>query len=194
MKTFQLTVLVLAAAGTAAYAQQWEVGGIGGAGFLNHVSVSNSLASATAGFATGAAGGVYVGQALNAHWAGELHYDFFQSNQKLTASGQSAEFNGMAHTVHYDVVFHTNRKNAPVQYFALLGGGVKVYQGTGTEAAYQPLYQVGWFTKTNAVKPVGVRPLPLPCRRTRTARVVTCSPKSTWRTVPVASMRYSAGQ
>jgi hypothetical protein len=60
------------------------------------------------------------------------------------------------------VVYHTNKKGARTQYFAALGGGLKVFRGTGTEAAYQPLSQFGYFTKTQALKPmvdvgVGVR-------------------------------------
>jgi hypothetical protein len=38
--------------------------------------------------------------------------------------------------------------------FAAIGGGLKVFRGTGKEAAYQPLSQFGYFTKTQALKPM----------------------------------------
>jgi hypothetical protein len=56
--------------------------------------------------------------------------------------------------VHYDVTYHTTR-NSKVQLFAAVGGGLKVFRGTGTEASYQPLSQFGYFTKTQALKPMG---------------------------------------
>jgi len=61
----------------------------------------------------------------------------------------------MAHVLHYDIVWHTNRKESRSQYFAAVGGGVKIFRGTGTEASYQPLSQFGYFTKTQAIKPMG---------------------------------------
>ena len=56
--------------------------------------------------------------------------------------------------VHYDVLYHTNRKGSRTQYFAAVGGGMKIFRGTGQEAAYQPLSQFGYFTKTQALKPM----------------------------------------
>jgi hypothetical protein len=53
------------------------------------------------------------------------------------------------------VIFKTNRNQGKVQLFAAVGGGMKVFRGTGTEAAYQPLSQYGYFTKTQTVKPMG---------------------------------------
>jgi hypothetical protein len=32
---------------------------------------------------------------------------------------------------------------------------MKLFRGTGAEAAYQPLSQFGYFTKTQAIKPMG---------------------------------------
>ena len=48
-------ILLLAALGGCAFAQQWELGGIGGVGFLDTVHVSSPAGGATAGFAPGAA-------------------------------------------------------------------------------------------------------------------------------------------
>jgi len=185
MKTIQLSVLLLAAAGSTCFAQQWEFGGGAGAGFLPGVPVTGSVGTATAGFQSGISAGAFVGQNLYNHLSGELHYGFQQSNLRLQSNGTEATFSGMTHVVHYDLVYHTNRKGSRSQYFASAGAGLKIFRGTGTEEAYQPLSQFGYFTKTQALKPmatvaVGVR---TPCRRgfsfaPKSATTSPCSPKS----------------
>jgi len=162
MRTIQLSVLLLAAAGTTCFAQQWEFGGGAGAGFLPGVPVSGAVGTATAGFQSGISVGAFVGQNLYNHFTGELHYAFMQSNLRLQSGGTEATFSGMAHVFHYDIVWHTNRKESRSQYYAAAGAGMKLFRGTGAEAAYQPLSQFGYFTKTQAIKPmatvaIGVR-------------------------------------
>lgn len=152
MKTIGLSILFLAS--SAAFAQQWEFGGMGGGGFLSHVPVTSPYGSATAGFQPGAAFGAFFGQNLYSHLTGEIRYEYMQNNLQLSSGGQSATFSGAAHAVHYDLLYHTNRKDSKAQVFAALGGGMKIFEGTGTEAAYQPLSQYGYFTKTRAIKPM----------------------------------------
>jgi len=153
MRNFVLAVLVTAAA-TCGYAQQWEFGGIGGGAFLNSANVSGSAGSATAGFQQGGAFGAFLGQNMSSRFAGEIRYEFMQSNLELKSGGSSATFSGVAHAVHYDFLYHTNRRNSPVQFFVAVGGGMKIFDGTGKEAAYQPLSQFGYFTKTQTLKPM----------------------------------------
>ena len=154
MKTLLRSILVLAAAAAASFAQQWEFGGSGGGGFLNSVPVSGGIGSATAGFQTGAAFGGYIGYSQNKHIGGELRYAYLQSNLKLTSGGSQATFSGMSHVVHYDLILKTTRNSGRVQLFAAVGGGMKAFRGTGREAAYQPLSQFGYFTKTQTMKPM----------------------------------------
>ena len=155
MRTLGLSILLLAAAAATCGAQQWEVGGLGGGGgFLSSVAVAGPIGSATAGIQTGAAFGAFLGHNTNSHIGGELRYAYLQSNLQLSSSGSSVSFTGMAHVVHYDLILRTTRKNSPVQLFAAIGGGLKVFRGTGKEAAYQPLSQFGYFTKTQALKPM----------------------------------------
>jgi hypothetical protein len=156
MKTLIRSTLLLAAVSAVSMAQQWEFGGTVGAGLLNTVGVSgSSLGSGTAGFETGALAGVYVGGFTQyEHLGGELHYAYMQSNLMVKAGGASTSFSGAAHVVHYDVIFKTSRNHGKVQLFAAVGGGIKNFRGTGTEAAYQPLYQVGFLTHTSSVKPM----------------------------------------
>jgi hypothetical protein len=154
MRTLALSILVLAAAAATGRAQQWEVGGIGGGGFLSNVGVAGPVGSATAGFQTGATFGAFLGHNTYSHIGGELRYAYLQNNLQLSSGGSTVSFAGMAHVVHYDLILRTSRRNSPVQFFAAIGGGMKLYQGTGAEAAYQPLSQFGYFTKTQALKPM----------------------------------------
>jgi hypothetical protein len=153
MRSLVFSVVILAAA-TTAFAQQWEFGAEGGGSLLSDVSVSGPAGKATAGFAPGAAFGVFFGENLYPHLTGEIRYEYLQSDLRLSSNGQSAQFTGVAHAVHFDMLYHTNRKESRTQFFVALGGGMKLFRGTGAPEAYQPLSQIGYFTKTQAIKPM----------------------------------------
>jgi hypothetical protein len=142
--------------GSATAIAQPEFGVAGGAGLLNSVSASGTAGSATAGFAPGVALGFFFGEPFyhRKDFSGEVRYEFMQSDLRLSSAGQSAQFSGVSHAIHYDFLYRTNRKDSPVQFFGALGGGVKIFSGTGAEAAYQPLSQFGYFTKTSTLKPM----------------------------------------
>jgi hypothetical protein len=144
----------LAAAAWCCFGQQWEFGGVGGGGFLNNVNVSSPAGLATAGFETGAAVGGFVGENLFPHWSGELRYEYLQSDLHIQSAGTNATFTGNAQVLHYDMLWHTNRKGSRVQAFVALGGGMKIFRGTGEEEAYQANYQFGYMTKTQQLKPM----------------------------------------
>jgi hypothetical protein len=154
MRTLGLSILLLAAAVVACRAQQWEVGGIGGGGFLSNVAVGGPVGSATAGFQTGAAVGAFVGNNPYGHIGGELRYEYMQSNLQISSGGSSVSFAGQAHVLHYDLILRTAPHSSRVQFFAAIGGGMKLFRGTGAEEAYQPLSQFGYLTKTQALKPM----------------------------------------
>ena len=155
MKALLRSILVLTAAAAASFAQGWEVGGTGGGGFLNSVPVSGGPGSATAGFQTGAAFGGYVGYSQYKHIGGELRYAYLQSNLRLESGGTVSTFSGMSHVIHYDLILKTARNSGKTQLFAAVGGGMKVFRGTGTEAPFIPLtLQYGYFTKTQELKPM----------------------------------------
>jgi hypothetical protein len=153
MRSLVLTVVILAAA-SAAFAQQWEFGAVGGGSLLSDVPASGPAGKATVGFAPGAAFGAFFGENLYTHFTGEIRYDYLQSDLRISSGGQTAQFNGAAQAVQFDMVYHTTRKESRTQFFASLGGGMKVFRGTGAPEAYQPLSQIGYFTKTQALKPM----------------------------------------
>ncbi|HUB35004.1 MAG TPA: hypothetical protein VMA31_18340 [Bryobacteraceae bacterium] len=152
MKTFGISLLILA--GTC-FGQQWEFGGSAGASFLPTLPVSSPAGSASAGFQAGLAAGAFAGQRYNAHISGEVRYTFMQSNLQLTSGGTTASFSGQAHAVYYDVLWHTRATGeSRKRYFVAVGGGMKLFRGTGAEQAYQPLSQFAYFTKTQKVEPM----------------------------------------
>jgi hypothetical protein len=152
MKSICATLLLFAGA---AFAQQWEFGGSAGASFLPMLPVTAPAGSASAGFSPGVAGGVFVGQQLNPRISGEVHYTFLQSNLKLSSGSTNATFSGNSHAIYYDVLFHGRRHSeSRAQWFAAVGGGMKLFRGTGAEQAFQPLSQYAYFTKTSKVEPM----------------------------------------
>jgi hypothetical protein len=154
MKTLRNSLLFLTAA-TGAFAQQWEIGGNVGGSFLPGVTVSGPMGSATTGFQTGLAAGAWIGQTISRHIGGEIRYSFMQSNLKLASGGTSTSFAGQSHAIHYDVLIHTGgKRESRAQVFGAIGGGMKIFRGTGKEAAFQPLSQFAYLTKTQQVKPM----------------------------------------
>jgi hypothetical protein len=152
MRSIAIVVCMMAASG-AALAQQWEVGGLAGGGFVPGVTLTAGAGKATTGFQSGGAFGAFVGQNLYPRIAGEIHYAYMQSNLKLESGSTKVTFSGHAHVIHYDLIFHTSRKGR-AQFFAAAGGGLKVFRGTGREAAYQPLSQFAYLTRTQQLKPM----------------------------------------
>jgi hypothetical protein len=148
-----IVVLWLMAAAVAA-AQEWELGVSGGFGFLRNPAVTTAAGSGTAGFKDGLAFGAVAGNDMYDHLSGEMRYQYRFSNLKVTGGGQQAGFNGETHVIHYDLLFHTAPREARVRPFLAGGGGIKVYRGTGTEAAYQPASKFALLTKTQELRPL----------------------------------------
>ena len=132
----------------------WEVGGAGGGGVYRNASVTGTAGSADVGFASQWAGGVVIGEDLYRRLSGEFRYTFRDGDLKLKTGGQEATMEGRAHALHYDLVLHAAPKEAKVRPFGAIGGGIKVYQGTGKEAAFQPLSGFALLTKTDQVEPL----------------------------------------
>ena len=154
MQTFR-TIFVLGAAAAGCFAQQWEFGAVAGASFPTTVTVTAPAGSATAGLKTGAAFGAYLGQNLYNHVSGEIHYGYIMGDLSVKSGGAEATFSGQSHVLHYDVILHTGGRRARKQAFVSIGGGMRVFRGTGVESAYQPLMQYALLTKTQELKPMG---------------------------------------
>ena len=153
IQTAGLIVFALGLAGLG-QAQEWEIGGIGGAGFMNGLSVARAGATATTGFKTGMAFGAFAGSNLYSHLSGEIRYTFQMSDLKLSGNGVETSFNGVSHAIHYDFVYHPANSRSKAQPFVALGAGVKLYRGTGKEQAFQPLSNFAYLTKTEDLRPL----------------------------------------
>lgn len=143
----------LALAATAA-AQTWELGASGGYGIYQNASVSAGGATASAGFNNGIAVSAFGIQNLYKHLSGEFRYTYQFDDLALSSSGQKVTFTGRSHTINYDMLFRFGSSNSFVQPYLAGGGGIKYYQGTGTETLIQPLSQFAILSKTNQVEGV----------------------------------------
>ena len=147
-------LLLILAAAAAAPAQQRELGILAGGGLVNAVPLGGAAGSVTAGLSPGAAAGVLIGHDLYPRLSGEIRYLFEQRDPKLTSGSTTASFSGQAHVLHYDVLLHARPRRERVRPYAALGGGIKVFRGTGAETAYRPLMQYAYLTRTQELKPM----------------------------------------
>lgn len=149
-----LGVAISLAVASSCLAQEWEVGGAAGFGIYRNATVRNGSGSASAGFDNGFAAGVVIGQDLYDHFSGEVRYTFRDGDLKLSQSGQKAVMNGDSHAIHYDVLLHAMPRSARVRPYAAVGGGIRLFRGTGKESASQPLSDFALLTRTEEVKPL----------------------------------------
>jgi len=152
MSSKRLVLLSLVALGCGA--QQREFGLLGGGGYLPGSSLSGAAASVTAGFRPGPAAGLLIGHDLYSRWSGEIRYLYQQRDARLRSGATTATFSGQAHVLHYDVVWHAQPREARVRPYAAVGGGIKVYRGTGSEMAYRPLMEYAYLTRAQELKPM----------------------------------------
>jgi hypothetical protein len=131
-----------------AFAQKYEFNVAGGGSFYQSKTVTNPKGDADAGFSSGVAASVAIGQNMYKHVGGELRYTYLQNDMKLTGGGLSAAFGAQAHAVHYDFLIHATETGSKMRPYVAAGGGIKVYRGTGTEVVNQPLGNIALLTKT----------------------------------------------
>lgn len=136
------------------HAQEWEIGGVGGGGFSNGLGVANALASGTTGFNSGMAVGAFAGSNLYPHWSGEIRYTYQMDDLKIAGHGASATFTGVSHAIHYDFIYHPVKSRSRLQPFAAAGAGIRIFRGTGTEQAFQPLSNLVYLTKAQDLRPL----------------------------------------
>jgi hypothetical protein len=139
---------------SAVHAQTLEIGVLGGGGFLPGVPVVGATSSVSAGFQSGPAVGAVFSQNMYSHLSGEISYFYEQGNLQLSSGSQSATFSGHAHVLEYEILYHLHPRNARVRPYFAVGGGMKIFEGTGAEAAYQPLMQYAYLTQTRELKPM----------------------------------------
>ncbi|HLJ47230.1 MAG TPA: outer membrane beta-barrel protein [Bryobacteraceae bacterium] len=152
MKHFSLFLFCAVATAGAAFAQKWEVGaGVGGA-FYTSQSFTNAGSSATGSLSMGPVVSAWLGNNSGRLLGGEFRYDYEFTNLELNSGGTKASFGAQTHSFHYDFLFHFAPREARIRPFVAAGGGIKMFRGTGTEQAFQPLSNLGLLSKTSQIE------------------------------------------
>jgi hypothetical protein len=149
-------LLLLAAASSLpgpAQENRFELGALGLFGGYRSADVKSGPVAGSVGFALGPGAGALFGQDMHEHVGGEIRYLFSKNNMKLSSGGISTEFASRSHILNYDLLIHTSGRDAHVRPFIAAGGGLKVYQGTGAEQAFQPLINLALLTRTREPLP-----------------------------------------
>jgi hypothetical protein len=154
MKKISMLVVCFAMAASFAMAQKWEYGGGVGGGFYTSQDISGTAGSASAKLATGIAGSGWIVSNGGGHWGGEIRYDYQRGDLTLNGGGTSASFAAHTQQIHYDVLWYSAPNGSRIRPFVAVGAGIKVYQGTGSEVAFQQLSNVALLTKAQDLTPV----------------------------------------
>ncbi|MCX6587460.1 MAG: hypothetical protein NTX13_12910 [Acidobacteria bacterium] len=122
--------------------------------FYDTKSFSGPGGSAKAGFENALGASVWLGQNMYRRIGGEVRYDYAMNGMRLDGGNTKVTFGGQTHAFHYDMHYHFTDRGGKVRPYVLFGGGVKFYDGTGTETAFQPLQTVAVLTKTQEIVPM----------------------------------------
>ncbi len=136
------------------FAQTWEVGASGGYGMFRDVKVTNGSQTGLAGFASGIAFGGVFGNQITERFGGEVRYTYRADDLRVKSGGTTATLGGHSQAIHYDLMIHATPRESPVRPFLAAGAGVKLYRGTGAEAAFQPLSNLVVLSHTNESQPL----------------------------------------
>ena len=154
-KTFLYSLTLVAAFAPALTAQKWEFGGGAGGGFYSSQDITGAPVPGSATIAPGMAASAWLDNNLGRIWGGELRYDYQGGDLRVSSQSTTASFASRTHAVHYDFLLHVASRNARVRPFVAFGGGVKLYQGTGTEVVAQPLNFLALLTRTGETRGMG---------------------------------------
>ncbi|HEY4365544.1 MAG TPA: outer membrane beta-barrel protein [Bryobacteraceae bacterium] len=147
MRLSTILVCALVAVVPSAWGQKWEFGGGVGGGFYASNDVTSAGATASAKIQTNLAGSAWVGSNGHGRLGGELRYDYQNGPLQLSQGSNQTTFSGVSHAIHYDFLFHFTDGESRIRPFVSAGAGIKVYRGTGTEVAFQPLSNFALLTK-----------------------------------------------
>lgn len=126
-----------------------EVGGLALVTGYRSTNVRSGPSIGSVGFAPGPSAGGFLGQNMGEHFGGEIRYLYAQNDLKLKSGGSEAKFSGRSHILNYDLMYYFAGRRAHIRPFVAGGVGLKRYQGTGAETAFQPLSNLALLTKTS---------------------------------------------
>jgi hypothetical protein len=126
-----------------------EIGGLALVTGYRSTAVASGPSIGSVGFAPGPSFGGFLGQTMGDHFGGEIRYLYAQNDLKVKSGGTEAKFGGRSHILNYDLLYYFSGREARIRPFAAGGIGMKRYQGTGAETAFQPLSNLALLTKTS---------------------------------------------
>jgi hypothetical protein len=133
---------------------RWTLGGVGGWATNPESTATNSLGEARVRMEPGLAVGALAAHDMYEFVSGEIRYMYRRNEFGARTPGQEFRFGGHSHLVHYDIVAHVTRRTAVVRPFLAVGGGVRIFRGTGEESASQPTDDFVVLTRTRETKPM----------------------------------------
>lgn len=148
-----LTIALLISS-TALWGQRWEIGAGAAASFYTGRDISAGAVKGKAKLDNGFGFTAYIGNNTTNYVGGEFRYTWQRNDLNLSSGSTNVNFGARSSAFHYDVLVHATSVRQRVRPYLAVGGGVKVYQGTGTEAAVRPLSNLAFLTKTTEVKPL----------------------------------------
>ena len=152
MKLVQMLVVCGAlAVAPAAMAQTWELGAGVGGGFYTGHDITSPGGTASTKIKSNLSASAWLDNNRHGKVGGELRYDYQRGDLRLNQGSTEATFGAETHAIHYDVQWHFADSESRVRPFVVVGGGIKVYRGTGTEVIDQPLSKVALLTKAQDV-------------------------------------------
>jgi hypothetical protein len=135
--------------------QKWEFGGGVGVGYYPSQDVKNPAATGSVRIVAGLAASAWLDNNTSRLWGGELRYDYQMGDFQVSSQSNKAAFGAQTHGIHYDFLLHAAGRDSKIRPFIAFGGGVKLYQGTGTEVLSQPLNNLALLTKTSDTRAMG---------------------------------------
>jgi hypothetical protein len=142
-------------AGGAAFAQDWELGAIGGFSYAPNLSVAEASATASAGIGHGGVVGAYLSEDTYRYFGGDVRYLYGFGNLQASSSNTSVSFDRRIQIVTFDILGYLRPRQSRVRPFLALGGGAEILDGTGAESAAQPLGNLVALTHTRQIFGVG---------------------------------------
>lgn len=131
----QLTSVLFLA--TAAFAQQWQMGGSIGYGWNRNVRVNGPGAEATIGIRNRFTAGAVATEDLYEHISGEVRYVYHDGDPFVSFGGRSANVQGQSHSFTYDTLLHLRGREERLRPFFAGGIGAKLFRITGPEPSPQ---------------------------------------------------------
>ena len=116
--------------------------------------VTAGTATGSTGFSPGYAVGAVLGNQISRLVGGEVRYTYQADDLRVTSGSTVVKAKGRSQAVHYDILFHATSAESPIRPFLAAGAGVKLYQGTGVETAFQPLSNLVVLSHTTEAQPL----------------------------------------